>query len=302
LRFARFVRPGGIAYGIIEGTDVEEISTTPFLPYERTGVVHPLSSVRLLAPCLPSKIVAIGHNYLDHIAERSPLQPVGTGDPLDKNKLDDYLADVNRHPGRMVDVVVTPTLTPGVVNLDYLVAEDRPWTLSSDYSNSGTSGTGKDRQHFGFADYQLTGQDDVLLLDYMTSGFSSQMNAVNGSYEGRIPVLESTRWRVGDEHDVHDVHATVLRLMDLSFRGGMIRGQRLFTRWVFDDPAMNRDMAMSTPGDVSQHNAQIPLDPGIETTYRPGRLPPAPVIGSARRDKGRPRPPSSRRASSPSLI
>ena len=75
MRFARFVRAGGIAYGVVEGTDVEEISTTPFLPYERTGVVHPLASVRLLAPCLPSKIVAIGHNYLDHIAERGAEVP-----------------------------------------------------------------------------------------------------------------------------------------------------------------------------------------------------------------------------------
>jgi hypothetical protein len=33
---------------------------------------------------------------------------------------------LNRLPGRMVDAVVTPTLTPGVVNLDYMVAEDRP--------------------------------------------------------------------------------------------------------------------------------------------------------------------------------
>jgi len=75
LRFARFVRPGGIAYGIVEGTDVEEISSTPFLPYERTGVVHPLASVRLLAPCLPSKIVAVGLNYAEHISEVGRAAP-----------------------------------------------------------------------------------------------------------------------------------------------------------------------------------------------------------------------------------
>ena len=74
----------------------------------------------------------------------------------------------------MVDVVVTPTLTPASSNLDYLVEEARPWTVSSDFSNTGTESTGKDRQHFGFADYQLTGRDDVLLLDYVTSGFSSK--------------------------------------------------------------------------------------------------------------------------------
>jgi 2-keto-4-pentenoate hydratase/2-oxohepta-3-ene-1,7-dioic acid hydratase in catechol pathway len=75
VRFARFVRPGGIAYGIVEGESVEEISTTPFLPYERTGIAHPLADVRLLAPCLPSKIVAIGLNYREHIVERDDEPP-----------------------------------------------------------------------------------------------------------------------------------------------------------------------------------------------------------------------------------
>lgn len=54
---------------------MEDISSTPFLPFERTGVEHPLASVRLLAPCLPSKIVAIGLNYEDHLAERGAEAP-----------------------------------------------------------------------------------------------------------------------------------------------------------------------------------------------------------------------------------
>src|SRR5262249_20629261 len=105
--------------------------------------------------------------------------------------------NLNRLPGRMVDVVVTPTLTPGVVNLDYLVQEDRPWTIATDFSNTGTESTGKERQHFGFANYQLTGRDDVLLLDYLTSGFNDSSNAVNGSYEARMPFVPGLRWRLG---------------------------------------------------------------------------------------------------------
>jgi len=128
------------------------------------------------------------------IAQRSPLQPVGAGDPLDKNALDSYIARLNRQPGRMVDAVVTPTLTPGVVNLDYLVQEDRSWTVSSDFSNTGTDATGKERQHFAFANYQLSGHDDVLMLDYLTSGFSD-MNAVTGSYELRVPRFDGLRFR-----------------------------------------------------------------------------------------------------------
>lgn len=136
-------------------------------------------------------------NHHEEIAARSPLQPVGAGDPLDKRKLDDYLAGLNRLPGRMVDAVVTPTLTPGVVNLDYMVAEDKPWSLASDFSNTGTETTGDNRQHFGYANFQLTGHDDVLLLDYVTSDFSSQMNAVSASYETRAPYVNRLRARLG---------------------------------------------------------------------------------------------------------
>jgi hypothetical protein len=130
------------------------------------------------------------------IAARSPLQPVGAGDPIDKHRLDAYVAGLNRHPGRAVDVVLTPTLTPGLVNLDYLVDEDRPWTIASGVSNTGTAQTGRFRQHFSFSDYQLTGHDDVLLVDYTTAGFSN-VNAANGSYEGILPFTDSLRWRIG---------------------------------------------------------------------------------------------------------
>jgi 2-keto-4-pentenoate hydratase/2-oxohepta-3-ene-1,7-dioic acid hydratase in catechol pathway len=75
MHFARFTGDDRIAYGIMEGDTVEEISSTPFLPYERTGISHDLSDVRLLAPCLPSKIVAIGVNYRDHAEEMGREPP-----------------------------------------------------------------------------------------------------------------------------------------------------------------------------------------------------------------------------------
>ncbi len=130
----------------------------------------------------------------EQIAERSPLQPVGAGDPLAKPKLDAYVATLNRLPGRVVDVVITPTLTPGVVNLDYLVSEDKPWTISSSISNTGTQQTGYSRQRFSYANYQLTGRDDVLLLDYLTGNFD-EVNAVLGSYETSLPFSYDLRAR-----------------------------------------------------------------------------------------------------------
>jgi hemolysin activation/secretion protein len=177
------------------GGDVRPEGTTDLHLVVHTGRVQAVRTFRAPAVASGQPVEATD----DHraIAADSPLQPVGGGDPLDKNKLDAYIANLNRLPGRMVDAVVTPTLTPGVVNLDYLVQEDRPWTLATDFSNTGTESTGKDRQHFGFADYQLTGRDDVMLLDYLTSGFSHSSNAINGSYEARMPYAPGMRWRLG---------------------------------------------------------------------------------------------------------
>jgi hypothetical protein len=191
-----YVAPSPADIDADTGGDVRAEGSTDLHLVVHTGRVQAVRT--FLAPVVASTAPAATAQPSDDqvIAANSPLQPVGAGDPLDKNKLDSYLAELNRLPGRMVDAVVTPTLTPGAVNLDYLVAEARPWTVSSDFSNTGTKDTGEDRQHFAFADYQLTGRDDVLLVDYLTSGFSNT-NAASGSYEGRMPFLEQTRWRIG---------------------------------------------------------------------------------------------------------
>ncbi|MFI5316732.1 MAG: ShlB/FhaC/HecB family hemolysin secretion/activation protein [Myxococcota bacterium] len=194
-----YVAPSPADIDADTGGDVRPQGSTELHLVVHTGRVQAVRTFRapeLLAAAAPAADQESDDR--ESIAARSPLQPVGAGDPLDKNKLDAYLADLNRLPGRMVDAVLTPTLTPGVVNLDYLVAEDRPWTISSDYSNTGTDSTGKNRQHFAFANYQLTGRDDSLLVDYTTSDFANT-NSVSGSYEGRMPFLDGTRWRVGGD-------------------------------------------------------------------------------------------------------
>jgi 2-keto-4-pentenoate hydratase/2-oxohepta-3-ene-1,7-dioic acid hydratase in catechol pathway len=79
VKFARFRQGKRIAYGIVHQDSIEEISTTPFLPYERTGDLREFSEVRILAPCIPSKVIGIALNYSDHVAEMgkpAPTQPV----------------------------------------------------------------------------------------------------------------------------------------------------------------------------------------------------------------------------------
>ena len=94
-RFIRCVVDGEPAYGVIEGEEVAVIEPHPFATYHPTGRRLPVEGLRLLAPVIPSKIVAVGRNYVDHAAELGsevPAEPllflkpstavIGPGHPL----------------------------------------------------------------------------------------------------------------------------------------------------------------------------------------------------------------------------
>ena len=69
MRICRVAVEDELHYGVIEGEAVALLSSHPFGPFEPDGRVLPLAGVRLVAPVLPSKIVAVGKNYLDHVRE-----------------------------------------------------------------------------------------------------------------------------------------------------------------------------------------------------------------------------------------
>ncbi|MEX2217759.1 MAG: ShlB/FhaC/HecB family hemolysin secretion/activation protein [Phycisphaerales bacterium] len=130
----------------------------------------------------PGVETRINHPLHDRVRAGSPLQP---GHMLRKDLLDDFLFRLDRQPGRRVDAAISATDTPGEVYLDYIITENRPWTVYFQLSNTGTKQTEEWRERFGFIHTQLTGHDDVLSIDYITAGFTDA-NAVLGSYE--IPV------------------------------------------------------------------------------------------------------------------
>ena len=72
MKIARYLAHGQISYGAVEGDNVKELSASPFEAYTITDHTHPLSDVKLLAPCVPSKILAIGLNYSSHMGDRTP--------------------------------------------------------------------------------------------------------------------------------------------------------------------------------------------------------------------------------------
>jgi 2-keto-4-pentenoate hydratase/2-oxohepta-3-ene-1,7-dioic acid hydratase in catechol pathway len=79
VRLVRFTHGNRIATGAAEGDYVRPLQGTFFDQPVPTGEEVPLSTVRLLAPVLPSKIVAVGRNYLEHAEEMGgevPEEPV----------------------------------------------------------------------------------------------------------------------------------------------------------------------------------------------------------------------------------
>src|SRR5919201_4653930 len=95
MRLLRFRFCERIAFGALDGGGVRVLRGTFFEDPVPTGDVVPADDVRLLAPVLPSKVVAVGKNYADHAAEMGgevPEEPlvflkpstsvIGPGDPI----------------------------------------------------------------------------------------------------------------------------------------------------------------------------------------------------------------------------
>jgi 2-keto-4-pentenoate hydratase/2-oxohepta-3-ene-1,7-dioic acid hydratase in catechol pathway len=74
--FARFESNGSSSYGIVNNGIIEELEGGLFEPQQLTGRKFPSQDVKLLAPCEPPKVLAVGQNYTSHLGERkTPKNP-----------------------------------------------------------------------------------------------------------------------------------------------------------------------------------------------------------------------------------
>ncbi|MDP9497997.1 MAG: fumarylacetoacetate hydrolase family protein [Actinomycetota bacterium] len=160
MRVCRFALDGEVSFGVVEGPAggdpadlvVAPVQGHPFGAFAPTGARHPMSSVKLLAPVLPSKVVCIGKNYAEHAAEmggEAPANPVvfmkpstsvvGPGDPVrlprDSARVD-HEAELGVVVGRLcrdvpreraLDVVLGYTCGNDVTARDHQKA-DGQWT------------------------------------------------------------------------------------------------------------------------------------------------------------------------------
>jgi 2-keto-4-pentenoate hydratase/2-oxohepta-3-ene-1,7-dioic acid hydratase in catechol pathway len=65
-RYVRYSHNDAIAYGILDGNQVRELDGAPWAGGVPTGAVASAEDVHLLAPAEPSKVIAVGYNYISH--------------------------------------------------------------------------------------------------------------------------------------------------------------------------------------------------------------------------------------------
>jgi 2-keto-4-pentenoate hydratase/2-oxohepta-3-ene-1,7-dioic acid hydratase in catechol pathway len=76
MRYIRFERDGARGYGVMEGDRVRPIRGGLFGAREAAGDTLRLADVKLLYPCEPPKVFAVGRNYKSHLGDRAqPARP-----------------------------------------------------------------------------------------------------------------------------------------------------------------------------------------------------------------------------------
>ena len=75
MKIVRFAVDGKARYGILREQSFQAIEGKPFRQIKLTDQFYQRNQVKLLAPCQPSKIVALGLNYHNHVKELGSQVP-----------------------------------------------------------------------------------------------------------------------------------------------------------------------------------------------------------------------------------
>lgn len=157
MRVCRVSVDDELFFGVIEGDAVALLTGHPFGEFAPEGRVLRLADVRLVAPVLPSKIVAVGKNYADHAREMGGAVPaapliflkpstsvIGPGEPIAlpwQSETVDHEAELAVVIGRLcrdvpedrvADVVFGYTCANDVTARD-LQASDGQWTRAKGF-------------------------------------------------------------------------------------------------------------------------------------------------------------------------
>ncbi len=157
MKLVRFQVHGRTTQGVLEGNEIAELEDDLFGPPRTLSARHDLEQVRLLAPCSPSKIVAVGLNYRDHANElgmqipdspiiflKPPTSVIGHGEVISYPSMSsqvDYEGELgvvikdrvrNIHPEQARNHVLGYTCVNDVTARD-LQKKDGQWTRAKSF-------------------------------------------------------------------------------------------------------------------------------------------------------------------------
>jgi 2-keto-4-pentenoate hydratase/2-oxohepta-3-ene-1,7-dioic acid hydratase in catechol pathway len=182
--FARFESDGSRSYGIVTNGIIEELKGGLFEPHQLTGRRFPSQDVKLLTPCEPPKVLAVGQNYTSHLGERkTPKNPEmfykptsSLQDPEGAIELPADAEDVH-YEGELVVVIGT---TVKNASTEEAAASIFGVTCGNDVSDRNWQrGTGKDVQYWrakGCDTFGPLGPVIVTDLDYSNLLLTTRVN------------------------------------------------------------------------------------------------------------------------------
>ena len=157
MKIVRYQDGSLVKYGVIEKETIREMEGDPFSHFHLTSRAKQIGEAKLLSPCLPSKIVALGLNYRDHAEEVKlpiPDKPllfikpstsvIGPGEAILYPKMSkrvDYEAELavvigkvakNVSEEKAADYILGYTCLNDVTARD-LQPKDGQWTLSKSF-------------------------------------------------------------------------------------------------------------------------------------------------------------------------
>lgn len=103
-KYVRYRHEGDVRYGVLAGDTIRELAGDLFEDRLETGRSVPLAAVTLLAPCTPSKVIAVGLNYRSHLGARP---------------LPDYLGLFAKYPSSIIGPDDAVAMPPDAGNLHY---------------------------------------------------------------------------------------------------------------------------------------------------------------------------------------
>ena len=115
----------------------------------------------------------------ERILRRSPVQ---ADEAFWPEAVDDYVALLNRHPGRRVVAQLSPSHDQQQLYLDYQITESKPWIAYFEASNTGAKSVGHWQTRVGFIHLQPSNRDDILTADFVINT-NANVRSFNTSYE-----------------------------------------------------------------------------------------------------------------------